>query len=114
MSKPENAPFSDFIKALPLADVPMEGVTPYLLASPHGQVVLFELTAGSEVPPHSHGAQWSIIVDGEIEITISGKTRTLTRGDVYCIGDGEVHSAKVIKPTRAIDVFADPNRYKAK
>ena len=114
MSEPENPPYADFIKALPLADLPMSGVTPYLLAAPKGQVVFFELAAGAKVPPHSHGPQWSIIVDGEIEITISGKTRIYTRGDVYSIGDGEVHSARVLKPTRALDVFSDPDRYQAK
>lgn len=111
MSRPPRATYGDFIRRLPRADLPMAGVVGYLLAGEHGQAVFFELPAGASVPPHSHGPQWGIVVDGEIELTIGGQTGIYRRGDAYAIGDGEVHSVRVLTPCLAIDVFADPNRY---
>lgn len=107
----QNQPYPDFIKALPQADIPMKGPLAYLLTGGPCQVVFFDLPAGAEVPPHSHGAQWGIIVDGEIELTIGGETKTYRKGDAYFIGDGVVHSGKTKNRCRAIDVFADADRY---
>jgi len=107
----QNPPYADFIKALPQADIPMEGPLAYLVNGGPCQVVFFDLPAGAEVPPHSHGAQWGIVVDGELEMTINGETRTYCQGDSYFIGDGVVHSGKIENRCRVIDVFADPHRY---
>lgn len=106
--------FADFITRLPQADIPMAGVTAYLLAAKEGQAVFFKLPAGAAVPPHSHGAQWGIVVQGEIELTIGGVQRTYRKGDDYTIGDGVVHSAVVKTDSLVIDVFADAGRYRAK
>jgi len=108
------APYPEFIKSLPKADIPMAGVTAHLLAAPSGQVVFFELPAGSTVPPHSHGAQWGIVVHGEIELTIGGRTKTYLAGDSYAIGDGEEHSGKAHTDCLVIDVFSEADRYAAK
>ena len=88
------APYPEFIKSLPKADTPMAGVTAHLLAAPTGQVVFFELPAGASVPPHSHGAQWGIVVSGEVELTIGGETKRYKPGDSYFIGDGVEHSGQ--------------------
>ncbi len=108
------APFSEFIKALPQAKVAMGGVAAHLLAAPLGQVVFFELPAGTTVPPHSHGAQWGIVVDGEVELTIGGDTKTYRAGDSYAIGDGQEHSGTAHTDCLVIDVFSEADRYAAK
>jgi quercetin dioxygenase-like cupin family protein len=110
----QTEPFADFIKALPQADIPMEGPLAYLLTGGPCQVVFFDLPAGSEVPPHSHGAQWGIVVDGELELTIGGQNKTYRQGDSYFIGDGVVHSGKIESRCQVIDVFADADRYQPK
>jgi len=106
--------YSDFIKALPQADLSLPGVTGYLLTGQNGQACFFELPAGAGVPLHSHGAQWGIVVDGEIELTIDGVTKIYKPGDAYNVGAGVEHAVKVLKDAKAIDVFADNNRYSAK
>lgn len=108
------SPYADFVRALPEADLPMPGIFANLLAGPHGQAVFFALPAGTVVPPHSHGAQWGIIVKGELDLTIAGVRRTYRQGDSYFIGEGVEHSAVIDQPCWAIDVFADPRRYRAK
>ncbi|BEQ15274.1 cupin domain-containing protein [Desulfoferula mesophila] len=105
------APFSDFIRSLPEAALGLKGVTAYLLAAPQGQAVFFDLPAGASVPLHSHGAQWGIVVSGELELTIGDKTEIYRSGQSYSIPAGVLHGATTLAPSQVIDVFAEPNRY---
>lgn len=106
--------YAEFIKALPQADLPLAGVIGHLLAGAHGQVVFFELPAGTKVPPHSHGAQWGIVVKGQFEFVIDGQPHLFQRGDSYFVPAGAVHSADFIEDCLIIEVFADADRYKAR
>ncbi len=112
MSAP--ATFADFIQALPQADLPMAGVTGYLLAAPQAQAVFFQIPAGSQVPPHSHGAQWGVVVKGSFDFTIDGQTNSYKPGDSYFVPAGAVHSANFVEDCLIIEVFADAQRYKAR
>ncbi|KIX14838.1 cupin domain-containing protein [Dethiosulfatarculus sandiegensis] len=114
MSNQNQSPFASFIQNWPKADIPMQGFTAHLLSGGNGQAVFFEIPGGSEVPPHSHGAQWGIVVSGELELTIGGETKTYGKGDTYTIGDGEEHSAITKDFACVIDVFADSDRYQKK
>ena len=107
-------PFATWIQALPEAQTPFDGLDGRLLSSPHGQAVFFRAEEEVEVPPHSHGGQWGIVVAGRLELTISGETGTYEPGDTYDIGAGEEHSAWLEKGSCVIDVFQDPDRYEAK
>jgi quercetin dioxygenase-like cupin family protein len=114
MSQDTAPRYADFITKLPLADLPFAGVRANLLAAPLGQVAFFTLPAGMSVPAHSHGAQWGIVVAGGIELTIGGVKGIYRQGDSYHVGDGVVHSVVVLEDCLAIDVFADPDRYRPK
>lgn len=107
----KQALFPGFIKSLPRAALAMEGVTAYLLSGPKGQAVFFDLPAGASVPLHSHGAQWGIVVSGELELTVGDKTAIYRAGECYDIPAGVAHGATVLTPSQVIDVFAEPNRY---
>lgn len=107
--------YPDAITAMPLVDgLPSADMTAYLMQGVDTQVVFFELPAGAEVPPHSHGAQWGVVLDGRIELTIGDETKIRTKGDSYSIGDGEVHAAKVLTDAKVMDVFFEPGRYSPK
>jgi len=105
------ASFPGFIKDLPQAALGIKDVTGYLLAGPKGQAVFFDLPAGASVPLHSHGAQWGIVVYGELELTIGEETKVYRSGECYDIPAGTAHGATVLAPSLVIDVFAEPNRY---
>ena len=105
--------FPEFITSLPKADVPFAGVRGWISQSPTGQVVFFDIDPIGEIPPHSHGEQWGVVVEGEMELTIGGEKHSLGPGDSYHIPAGTVHSAKLLSHLRVIDVFADPDRYKS-
>lgn len=106
--------FPKEIRALPEADVTFSGVHGRLLQGPGQQLVFFDIDSIGEVKAHSHGAQWGVVLDGEMELTIGTDTRTYRKGDSYYIPDGVVHSARIRTRTRVIDFFADADRYAVK
>ncbi len=110
MEKFYDGPVAD----MPEIDIPIPGVIGKLLQGDNSQAVFFELPKGVEVPPHSHGAQWGCVLDGELILTIDGETKTYRNGDSYYIPAGAVHSGKLPKKSYIIDVFADKDRYKPK
>lgn len=104
--------YPEMIKDLPEVDLNLPGVVGNLLQAGDKQVVFFEIEPIGAIPPHSHQAQWGIVVEGEIELTIGGETRTCRKGDSYFIPSGVEHSVVVKSRTRAIDVFDEPDRYR--
>lgn len=67
-----------------------------------------ELAAHSAVPPHSHPhEQAGTVLEGAIEFTIGGETRTVRAGELYIIPGGVEHSARVgDHPAVVLDIFS--------
>lgn len=103
--------YPELIQALPDADIPFKGVKGKLLQGENQQAVFFEIDPIGEVAEHKHGAQWGVIFDGEMQLTIGGKTKTYKKGDQYYIPSGVLHSAVFKTKTFIMDVFEDKNRY---
>ncbi len=106
------AGFPEIIRSLPVADAPFRGITLWLLRGPTASAIFVEAQEDSEVPEHSHGAQWGIVVAGELVLTIGGKKRMYRPGEEYFIPAGVPHGAKLRAGVRVIDFFDDPNRYR--
>ena len=106
--------FPAFVRALPAAALPFPGLSGWLLQSHSGQVLFMETAVDVVVAEHSHGDQWGFVVDGTIALTIGGVTRTYSRGDSYFIPAGTTHSAHLHPGFRALDYFADPDRYQVR
>ena len=106
--------YPNMITQLPRADMPMSGVRGWISQAKDHQVVFFDIDPIGEVPLHTHGEQWGIVVEGRMELTIGGETKQYGPGDSYHIPAGVEHGAKFLSHFRAIDVFADSDRYKAK
>ncbi len=102
------------ITSLPEADIPFEGVRGWLSQGPDHQIVFFEIEAIGEVAPHTHGAQWGIVLQGNMDLTIGGITMTYQKGDSYFVPSGVEHSAVFTEKTWVMDFFEDKERYKAK
>ncbi len=106
--------YPDLITRLPEIETPIPGISGRLIQGEKTQAVFFDIAAGSVVPPHSHCAQWGLMIEGEMELTIGGDTKTYRRGDRYFIPAGVVHAASFRTRVFVQDVFDDPARYKAK
>ena len=107
-------PYPEMIKNLPEADIEFKGIRGWISQAKDHQIVFFDIEPIGEVTEHSHGAQWGIVIEGEMELTIGGTTKTYKKGDSYHIPDGVVHSAVFKSRTWVLDFFADKDRYKAK
>lgn len=114
MKEWDGTPYPDMMRKLPEIDIPLEGIRGWLLQSKDKQVVFFDIEPIGVVPPHSHCAQWGLMVDGEMRLNIGGKSKVYRKGDCYFIPEGVVHSATFLTRVFVIDVFDDPGRYKTK
>ena len=110
----EDTPYPEMIRNLPEIDIPLEGIRGWLLQGKDKQVVFFDLKPVGEMPPHSHCAQWGMVIEGKMSLTIGEETKTYQKGDWYFIPQGVVHSAKFLTRVFVMDMFDDPGRYKAK
>jgi quercetin dioxygenase-like cupin family protein len=109
MTDPE--PFAPFIRGLPMVDSPLASLRGWMLGNEGGLAMFYEIPDGVEVPEHAHGAQWGVVLEGSVEFTIGGETKTYRRGETYYVPDSVAHSAVISPGYVGIDVFADADRY---
>jgi quercetin dioxygenase-like cupin family protein len=114
MTATDPEPFAEFIRALPLVDSPLRSLRGWMLQTGQALAMFYEIPDGVELPEHEHGAQWGVVLEGSIDFTIGGETRTYSRGDTYYVPDSVAHSAVIHPGYVGIDVFADAERYRAR
>lgn len=102
------------IMSLPQADIPLDGLQAYLSQGDNHQILFMRFEKDVEFPEHSHEGQWGIILEGKIDLTISGKKRTYQKGDRYFIPKGVKHSAQVYAGYADITYFDQKDRFKKK
>jgi quercetin dioxygenase-like cupin family protein len=91
----------------------MEGVEGWLAQGNDFQIVFFEIEPTANVPPHSHSAQFGVVMEGEAVLTIGDETKTYRKGDTYSIPEDVIHHAQFNSFTLVMDFFAEPDRYEA-
>ena len=106
--------FPEIITDLPQADVPGEGVRAYLLQGEGKQVVFVAFDDDVDAPEESHAAQWVVVLEGEVELTVGGETAVYRKGDTYFIAAGVPHAARIKAGSRLLDLFDQADRYRAK
>jgi quercetin dioxygenase-like cupin family protein len=76
-------------------------------AGDHVQFSFVDIPHGGVVAEHSHAnEQMGVVLEGELDFTIGGETRTLRAGDVFRIPGGVPHSVVARNgPAKALDVF---------
>jgi quercetin dioxygenase-like cupin family protein len=106
--------YTEMVKKLPEADIPFKGIKGWISQGIDHQIVFFDIEPVGRVSEHSHCAQWGMVIEGEMELTIGGITRMYKTGDTYYVPDQVVHSANFKCRTKAMDFFAGKDRYKMK
>ena len=78
----------------------------------HGLVMFYETDdLEIEVPEHTHGDQWGIVLNGRVRILIGDEMHHCGRGDTYFVPAGVPHTTWVEPGTRGLDIFAEHDRY---
>ena len=103
--------YPEIITNLPQAEIPIEGITSYLLQGENQQVVFMSFNRDVSVPEHSHEAQWGVVLDGESELTIGGILHVLRKGDTYYIPKDVPHSGRLKAGYKDITLFNQKDRY---
>ena len=102
------------IRDLPEANIPFEGVKAYLSQSDTHQIIFMEFEKDVDLPEHAHAAQIGIVLEGRIDLTIGGETKTYKKGDQYFVQEGALHSGKIYAGYADITFFNEPDRYSKK
>jgi quercetin dioxygenase-like cupin family protein len=106
--------FPEFVTGLTEADVPFGGVRAWLIQDDRNQVVFLEFSKTVDGPEHAHREQWEIVLSGSLRLRMGGEERVYRAGDAFLIPAGVPHSAEVQAGYRALIVFNEPGRYRAK
>ena len=100
--------FPIIIDQHPEAEIPVEGVNSRLIQSGDQQFIFMEFEKDVIIPEHSHNAQWGVVFEGEIELTIDGQKNTFRKGDSYFIPKGILHSAIIKKGYKDLTLLIKP------
>lgn len=102
------------IRQLPLAEIPIEGLTAFLSQSDTHQTLYMYFEKDADLPEHVHADQIGYVLAGRIDLVIAGEQVTFTKGDHYHIPAGIPHSARIHAGYADITIFMQPDRYKIK
>lgn len=106
--------FPKAIRKLPLADIPLSGLTAFLSQGSNHQILFMEFEEDVYLEEHTHAAQFGIVLEGKIDLKIGGVKHTFVKGDQYYIPEGIKHSGKIYAGYVDITFFDEKDRYKIK
>ena len=96
---------------LPKARIPLAGATGYVLQGADCQTVFLHFSRDTEVPIHTHGDSWGVVLAGEIELNVDGRKQHLARGDQFFVPAGTPHGAFIHAGYTAMEIFAGRDRW---
>jgi len=106
--------FPESIVDLPIADIPIKGLTAFLSQGTNHQILFMEFEEDVNIPEHKHESQYGIVLEGKIELTIDVVKNTFVKGDRYYIPAEVKHYGKIFAGYADITFFNERDRYKKK
>ena len=104
------ASYPAFFDKLSKLSIPAEIARAWVMTD-RAQVLFYEVVEGSRSDDLAEGAEWGLILEGQVDITIDGETTSYHKGDTYLIPGG-VPNHKVNHPgVIGIDVFEQSDRF---
>lgn len=100
--------FPETIRRLPYAN--LAGADVYVQEGEGRQILFMEVPADHAevvVPRHTHGTEWGIVVEGEIEMTIGDRVERHPAGSTHHIPAQVPHSFRFRPGTSSIHVFEE-------
>lgn len=106
--------FPAFVQSLPEADLQAPGLRGWLLQGDSGQVLYHESEAEADLPEHVRCERWGVVLRGRMELTVEGRIRVFTRGDMFHIPAGARHRTRVFPGFRAVEHLGERDGYRVK
>lgn len=93
-----------------LSDLPMlqiaDGISAHAVNAESVTVLHVKIKAGSFLPEHAHINEQVInVTEGQLELTVEGKTHILEAGYVMVLAPNVPHSGKALTDVSVVDVF---------
>ncbi len=84
----------------------LSGIKARFIHTNHNTIGFVELEKGAVLPEHSHvHEQTTQVIEGELELTVDGKTIVLHPGTIITVPSNVVHSAVALTFCRVTDIF---------
>lgn len=106
--------FPDFIRRMPELDLPIPGARGWLLQGEGRQIAFVEFAEKVEVPEHAHAEQWEHAIAGKVILHRGGESTEYGPGESFFLDAAEPHGATVHAGYKAMIIFNEGERYKAK
>lgn len=99
----KNSHFPPIIRTLQEFDGPFDA---FRLAAENCDVLFASYPAGTSIGSHTHDTEnVGVITEGELQLTMHGKTDTLSVGDWYYVPAHQEHSARFDSNTSEIEFW---------
>ena len=98
--------FPDFIKRFQTAILP-NGEQLHILAGSGGQVGFIRTCKGDKIPLHQHQDSWTILISGEMSMTVGDKVFTASNGDNWLVSEGIMHGGEALQDSLIVEVFSE-------
>ncbi len=93
------------IKKLPELEI-AKGIKANVVTTDTISVLHVRIEEGAILPEHSHYHEQVVnIIEGELELTVSGKTHVLKPGSVMVLEPNVIHSGRALKTCKLVDIF---------
>jgi len=107
--------YAKVITDLPEADIQSEDIRGWILQGENHQLAFLKMESNARIPEHNHEyAEWMMVIEGEMELTVEGKTSKHKRGDEVLIPAHAKHKARFLTGSRLISFFSERARYRTK
>jgi quercetin dioxygenase-like cupin family protein len=98
-----HASSGELIDIRPLNDRLKTTTTTALFKSGHLEVARTVLRAGQDVPAHHVTGEMMVqCLEGRVELSAAGTTKSTRAGDLICLAGGETHSLKAIEDSSVL------------
>jgi quercetin dioxygenase-like cupin family protein len=96
-----------FVELVDLPELEIaDGIRANVVTTDTVTVLHVRIDKGALLPEHSHYNEQVVnVIEGELELTVEGKTFNLMPGNVMVLEPNVVHSGKAVKACKVIDIF---------
>ncbi|MEK6220819.1 MAG: cupin domain-containing protein [Chloroflexota bacterium] len=103
--------FPNAIRNLPHAQHNFPKTDVFLSQSDSHQILFLQSQEDYVIEEHRNQAEWCIVLEGKIEITMQGNTQGFEKGECYFVPADISHWANVYAGFVGIVFFDDPKRF---